>query len=963
MAQEQPSETPENFRKAAERKQHFDTVPLQIMSDADIAALIRELRIRETELEMHTEALRTTQLELEESKAKYADLFDLAPIGYFVLDEGGHITEVNLAGVSLLQDDRDKLIGESFERHVLDADRGIFQEHRRLVAEKASDHECVVTIRGRDGEERTVRLRSRPMSDTAGTGQGVTCRMAATDITEKRRAEEALAQSHADLEERVAKRTAELKLTIDKVRREAEAKIAIHGDLVRHNETLQAIIDNIPVMLCFYDAQGRVALINEEFERVLGYTLEDFEQRSVMDWCYPDPGSRQQAWEHMMAAGTNWVDLQVTAKDRRKIATSWANVCLSDGSYVGIGIDIRQRKNFEDRLRNSEERYRTLVELSPDGIVVKREGTIQFVNSTACRLMGAAGPEELIGREVLDLVHPDYRERTAKQLQFLRHRRKPLRVSETKFVRLDGAVLDIEMAGMPIAFENEPATQIVLHDITQRKEAEARLRANAFQIQQQAALLDLAHDTILVHDLQGQITFWNRGAERTYGYSKAQAIGRISHELLKTRFPKDLRDIIDALIQKGRWNGELIHTTAHGETLVVSSRWALQYDQSDTPCGILEIDRDITERKQAEQVIAEARRFAESVIETIQEALVVLDGDLKVLSANRTFYNTFEVNPEETVGRAIYEIGNHQWNAPRLRELLEDILPHNTSFEDFEVEHDFEHIGHRTMLLNARRIYREARQTEMILLAIQDVTVRKRQEREILENQGKLAELTEELLLTEERERRRIATALHDSIGQSLAFSKRELGLLRKEMPPSLLERLDRTKTQIDDAIRQTRSLTFELSPSTLYTFGLEAALEELAEQFAERRGFQCHPETSGDSRPLSDQVRVFLYRAARELLVNIAKHAEARHVWVRVQYDDEHVQIEVEDDGLGFDVSELQSTGDKRRGFGLYSIRERLTRMKGSFAIESKSGEGTKVTMRMPIPETDANDSRGDLS
>lgn len=161
MAQEQPPETPDNFRKAAERKQHFDTVPLQIMSDADIAALIRELRVRESELEMRTEALRTTQLELEESKAKYADLFDLAPIGYFVLNEHDHITDVNLAGVSLLQDDRDKLIGESFEQYVLDADRDVFQEHRRLVAEKRSDHECVVAIRGRDGQDRTLRLRSR----------------------------------------------------------------------------------------------------------------------------------------------------------------------------------------------------------------------------------------------------------------------------------------------------------------------------------------------------------------------------------------------------------------------------------------------------------------------------------------------------------------------------------------------------------------------------------------------------------------------------------------------------------------------------------------------------------------------------------------------------------------------------------------------------------------------------------
>jgi two-component system CheB/CheR fusion protein len=108
----------------------------------------------------------------------------------------------------------------------------------------------------------------------------------------------------------------------------------------------------------------------------------------------------------------------------------------------------------------------------------------------------------------------------------------------------------------------------------------------------------------------------------------------------------------------------------------------------------------------------------------------VLDADLKVVSANRNFYQIFKTKPEETEGQVVYDIGNRQWNIPKLRELLEEILPKNTSFDNFEVEHDFPHIGKRIMILNARRICGEANKTEMILLAIEDITERKQAQAE-----------------------------------------------------------------------------------------------------------------------------------------------------------------------------------------------------------------------------------------
>jgi formate hydrogenlyase transcriptional activator len=140
------------------------------------------------------------------------------------------------------------------------------------------------------------------------------------------------------------------------------------------------------------------------------------------------------------------------------------------------------------------------------------------------------------------------------------------------------------------------------------------------------------------------------------------------------------------------------------------------------------LQAQVVERKRAEETLEKAQKHVESIVKTIREPLLVLSADLKVISANHSFYQTFKVTPQETGGKFIYGIGNHQWDIPALRELLEEIVPQNSHFNDFEVDHEFPAIGKKTMLLNARRIYREGKGTDMILLAIEDITERKKTE-------------------------------------------------------------------------------------------------------------------------------------------------------------------------------------------------------------------------------------------
>lgn len=146
----------------------------------------------------------------------------------------------------------------------------------------------------------------------------------------------------------------------------------------------------------------------------------------------------------------------------------------------------------------------------------------------------------------------------------------------------------------------------------------------------------------------------------------------------------------------------------------------------------------IVELERAEAAKEDARLYADSIVETVREPLLVLTSDFRVETANRSFYREFKVSPEETKDRLLYELGNGQWDIPGLRQLLEIILPENHSFEGFEVEHTFPELGRQTMLLNARRLYRESNRTERILLAIENITQRKISEQALREGEQHL---------------------------------------------------------------------------------------------------------------------------------------------------------------------------------------------------------------------------------
>ena len=154
----------------------------------------------------------------------------------------------------------------------------------------------------------------------------------------------------------------------------------------------------------------------------------------------------------------------------------------------------------------------------------------------------------------------------------------------------------------------------------------------------------------------------------------------------------------------------------------------------------------------------------------------------------------------------------------------------------------------------------------------------------------------------------------------------------------------------IDAVIQETRTLIFEISPPVLYEIGIGAAVEWLAETMASQNGIRISVDSGQEIRDMDDTLRVLLFRAVREILLNIVKHARARNVVVRMAAHPDSLTITVEDDGVGFDAARVASENAGTQGFGLYSVKERFHMLGGSVEIDSRPSEGTRVTLTAPV-------------
>ncbi len=242
------------------------------------------------------------------------------------------------------------------------------------------------------------------------------------------------------------------------------------------------------------------------------------------------------------------------------------------------------------------------------------------------------------------------------------------------------------------------------------------------------------------------------------------------------------------------------------------------------------------------------------------------------------------------------------------------------------------------------------KEESLLLKAIADLMAEiienKRSDAMIMDYQRQLRYLASELSIIEERERKRIAALLHDNVGHVLAIAKIKL----QEYEENPVNGLAPIIGHLDKAVHATRWLTFEISPPVLHELSFEAALGWLVRRVREEYGLDADFFDDGWPKPLDENARFMLFRSVQELLVNVVKHAKAKKVTVAARRIGGNIQISVEDDGVGFDYMKVTATQSMDTGFGLFSIRERVINLGGSFEIKSSPGLGTAVYMNVPV-------------
>jgi PAS domain S-box-containing protein len=378
-------------------------------------------------------------------------------------------------------------------------------------------------------------------------------------------------------------------------------------DLRRSRRAFKSLVEHLPDIVFRLDRELRYLYISPTVERYLGIAPEAFPGKTAREMGFdPENCHRFETLCHRVLASGEELEFEFTDHGRyhrcRLVAESGPNGAVE--CILGIIENITAQKLAEGALRRSEERLRLAQRAANAGVWDWDMVTGHlYWSDEACQLFGLEpGAMDLTGNRWLAAVHPDDRERVTAAIMAALNGRQEFFQMDYRILRPDGSVRWLEDRGQLFyAADGRPTRMLGINiDITDRKQAEEATR-------RQANLLEETHDAILVRKLGGTILYWNRGAEVLYGYPGSEAAGANSYTLFRIECPESMALLETHLRKQGRWEGELVHTTRDGRKLMVESRQLL-FKEADGGLLVLETNRDITERKLAEQALQEANR-------------------------------------------------------------------------------------------------------------------------------------------------------------------------------------------------------------------------------------------------------------------------------------------------------------------------------------------------------------------
>jgi two-component system sensor histidine kinase UhpB len=732
------------------------------------------------------------------------------------------------------------------------------------------------------------------------------------------------------------------------------------------NSILRSMGDGVVIT----DEEGRFVLANPALEGILGVAPvdappADWPQRYGFlqaDGVTPLP---PQAWplsRPMRSDKVDWAEIYVRRPDEtrgRWVSVTTRPIKGDDGvpqGNVAVFHDITWLKRAQDALYESEHRFRSLVEGARDIIfTVSSEGILTSLNP-AFETVTNWSRSQWIGEPLAALLHPDDVGFCQDVMQAILERGVPLTCSMQISMKPGGYVMG-EFVGSPQVQQGRVVGVLgILRDVTERRRIEDALRDSEERLR---SIVQSTKDAIVLVNALMKVAFWNKGAEATFGYSAEEMIGQPVTNIIPERY----RDVLEWNVQRARLVERFIMTSStlelvgrrkDGGEFPLELSLAAWKGKADLFFTI--IIRDITERRLAEEELDRLHRHNEVVLNSAGEGIYGVDREGRATFVNPAAAKMFGLEADEVIGKSMHALVHH--TAASGQPMPEHMCRIRDTLVSGQTRHDEDDVFWRRDGTNFPVEYvstpmRERGEVVGAVVVFKDTTERKRAEEKLQDSLRRLRKLSRRLEGVREEERGRIARELHDELGVGLTCLKIDLsrlgGLLgERAVAPDrtkIEDRIRGMKEQVDATIASVQRIVAELRPGVLDDLGLVAAIEWVCRDFQRRTGITCRCVVSHEDLRVDPEHATAVFRICQEALTNVARHAHATVVDVRLEEVDGMVSLRVRDNGRGIPPERLSDA----KSFGLLGMRERAGLLGGEVHVDSREGQGTTIALRLP--------------
>jgi PAS domain S-box-containing protein len=613
---------------------------------------------------------------------------------------------------------------------------------------------------------------------------------------------------------------------------------------------------------------------------------------------------------------------------------------------------IRIRRETESALRESEQRYKSLAEQAPNGIVVAVDDRLVYANPVATRLLGANAPAEVLGRSIWDFIceepHETVRQRRTQMLET----GLPAGLVQVRARRLDGSTIEIEGSGAPITYDGSPAIQNTFIDITARKKTEEALALSEERFRK---LFEESPVGIAFLGEQREIFLTNQRYRDFVGYSEAEILERGPKGLLH---PDDWERslALGAQLRSGEvpvFHMEQRYVRKDGSVVWSDSQITVVRDKNGRLTHTIGWVQDITERKRAEEALRESEEKFRNIFEHAPAGIFQTSIDGRPLAVNPEGVRMFGYASLEEAVAAISDLASQIYVRPAERTALVGRALQSKDFINQEVE--YRRKNGTTFLADVymRAVRNPAGKVAFVEGFVVDITEHKQTEARLRQSREQLRALSSRLQSLREEERTSLSREIHDHLGQLLTALKLDLRSLERriaenvevESRPLFTTKIASARDLADEMIGSVQKIASELRPGILDRLGLAAAIEVETQAFQSRTGIQCRWNLPATPLGAEQEVATAVFRIFQEILTNVARHAHATQVEVRLFQETDHLVLAVSDNGVGIQRSQIENS----TSLGLLGMQERAAMLGGEVRFDALSGKGTMVTVHVP--------------